>query len=340
MPNTEPDKIVHVAVAVIRKDGKVLVAKRADNVHQGGLWEFPGGKVETSESISAALKREISEELGIDVRSSRPLIKLIHHYEDKSVCLDTHVVEDFAGKHYAFDLEQPGLEGQRVKWIDIAHLSRYQFPAANKPIMQAISLPEHYAITPDLELSDNFFQQFERLASRCSLIQLRLKSVADNEFALGCQRLKAISKKHSVHLMLNSEHKKYFSEEFKGLHLTGSDLYNQDYVEKFRQDYPSAWLSASCHNNDDVRQANQLKLDFMVLSPVQKTESHPEAEPMGWEKFNQLVNEAMMPVYALGGVSENDLSSAQLYGAQGIAAIRSLWPDENKQFEGVRVESE
>lgn len=82
-------KRVHVAAAVIRDaSGKILIARRADTQHQGGLWEFPGGKVEDGEAVQAALSRELQEELGIVVSAARPLIKVQHDYPDKQVLLD------------------------------------------------------------------------------------------------------------------------------------------------------------------------------------------------------------------------------------------------------------
>eukprot|EP01137_Pigoraptor_chileana_P016793 Opistho-2@73895 len=102
----EPVKRVHVAAAVIRDDsGKILIARRADTQHQGGLWEFPGGKVEADESVECALARELQEELGIVVGAARPLIKVRHDYPDKQVLLDVWEVSSFSG-------EPHGAEGQ------------------------------------------------------------------------------------------------------------------------------------------------------------------------------------------------------------------------------------
>ena len=117
MPNTVPDSntaanIVHVSVAVIVNNAQVLISRRAEHVHQGGLWEFPGGKIEADEAIEAALYREIQEELGLHIKSSRPLIKLLHHYPDKSVLLETRLVTEFTGRDY--DKTRPRRAGGQV----------------------------------------------------------------------------------------------------------------------------------------------------------------------------------------------------------------------------------
>ena len=120
---------VVVAVGVIVDDvGKVLIAKRADGLHQGGLWEFPGGKVERGETIKAALTRELFEELGIQLTVASPLVRVEHDYGDKQVVLDVWKVSAFVG-------EAKGVEGQPIRWVAIDDLSQFEFPAANQPIL-------------------------------------------------------------------------------------------------------------------------------------------------------------------------------------------------------------
>ena len=126
--------LVKVVAAVIQHPQKgVLIAKRPDHLHQGGLWEFPGGKLEVGESPLEALQRELHEELGISITSAQPFLKLHHDYSDKSVELDVWSVERFEGAAV-------GREGQQIRWVDPAELSEYDFPAANTPILQALSL--------------------------------------------------------------------------------------------------------------------------------------------------------------------------------------------------------
>lgn len=121
-------KIVHVAVGVIKQESKVFLTKRHNNVHQGGKWEFPGGKVELGESVAQALYRELKEEVAIEVVASVPLIKINHDYGDKTVLLDVYIVENFTGKALA-------LEGQQSGWFSITELSRLNFPEANNAII-------------------------------------------------------------------------------------------------------------------------------------------------------------------------------------------------------------
>mgnify|MGYP002714153243 CR=1 FL=1 len=125
-------KRVHVAAAVIRgADGRVLIAKRPQDKHQGGLWEFPGGKVEEGEAVERALARELEEELGIRVEAARPLIQVHHDYPDKQVLLDVWEVSSFTG-------EPHGAEGQPLAWVSERQLLEYEFPAANKPIVAVL----------------------------------------------------------------------------------------------------------------------------------------------------------------------------------------------------------
>ena len=123
---------VHVAVGVILDaEQNILLTRRHDHLHQGGLWEFPGGKVEAGESVSTALERELREELGITPEKTSALIEIHHDYGDKSVLLDVHVVWTFSG-------EPRGLEDQPMVWVPVSELTEYAFPEANEAIVQAV----------------------------------------------------------------------------------------------------------------------------------------------------------------------------------------------------------
>lgn len=123
---------VHVAVGVILdRNHNILLTRRASDAHQGGLWEFPGGKVEPGECLEEALGRELQEELGIAIGRTSELLQVRHDYGDKAVLLDVHVVWEFSG-------EARGLENQPLRWVTSQQLAQFDFPAANVPIVAAV----------------------------------------------------------------------------------------------------------------------------------------------------------------------------------------------------------
>lgn len=125
-------KQIHVAVGVIQDSNEqILIAKRPQHLHQGGKWEFPGGKVEDTETTSEALIRELKEEVNLDVLNTYPLMEIHHDYGDKKVFLDVHWVKDFSG-------QATGVEGQEIEWVKMDQLSQYDFPEANNAILNKI----------------------------------------------------------------------------------------------------------------------------------------------------------------------------------------------------------
>ncbi len=143
MPNTEANPVspidnkewLHVVAAVILNESEdsVLLACRPKNKHQGGKWEFPGGKVEPAEAVPVALQRELDEELGIDaaLEQMSSYIEIRHCYPDKNIFLDVWLVKAFSGTPY-------GREGQEVRWFAKQELADLDFPAANAPILDKL----------------------------------------------------------------------------------------------------------------------------------------------------------------------------------------------------------
>jgi 8-oxo-dGTP diphosphatase len=124
-------KQVHVAVGVVRRGSAFFICKRADHQHQGGKWEFPGGKVETGETVEQALNRELQEEIGISITASSPLIEIAHEYTEKCVLLSVLLIHKFSGEPF-------GKEGQIHRWAGISELNDIDFPDANVAIVEAI----------------------------------------------------------------------------------------------------------------------------------------------------------------------------------------------------------
>jgi len=308
---------LHVAAAAIFDDQRrVLLSKRPAHVHQGGLWEFPGGKLGESESVEEGLRRELQEELGITPVHTRPLIRIVHDYPDKSVLLDVWRVERINGV-------PRGLEGQQIQWVPVDQLPSYAFPAANLPIIKAVSLPEYYLITPEPgRETDRFLAELERsLSHGVSLLQLRARQLSDNAYRALIPEVLQRCRQANARLLLNADPKLVSEFGAAGVHLTSERLM----ALTVRPLDDSYLVAASCHTQEELEHAVKLGLDFIVVSPVQATTSHPGAQTLGFSGFHDLTERASIPVYALGGMQVADLPTAFRHGGQGIAAIRGLW---------------
>ncbi len=313
--NNSTTPIHVVAAAVFNARGEVLIALRPPHVHQGGLWEFPGGKVEPGESAEQALSRELEEEVGITVRRARPLIQVQHDYGDKSVFLDVWRVEDFAG-------EPHGREGQPVRWQAPGQLREGDFPAANGPIVRAVQLPDTYLITPEPDAADAFLRHLEeRMVAGIRLVQLRTKTLADSDYRNLAKEALELARQQGARLLLNSSPELAVELYADGVHLSSARLM----ALTKRPLGKDKWVAASCHNEAELRHAGAIDCDFVVISPVLPTASHPDAATLGFDGLSRLCRLATMPVYALGGLGRRHLPQAFAAGAQGIAGIRALW---------------
>jgi len=310
--------VVHVAAgALLDASGRILLARRHDDAHQGGLWEFPGGKMESGETPEAALARELHEEIGVWVEAAQPLIRVAHCYPDLEVVLHVYRVHAWSGEPHS-------REGQALAWVEPKALTAYPMPAADRPIVAALQLPDRYVITPP-EISDpkGFLAQLDALLTRgLRLLQYRVFEAAGADPLELFQAVEESCRRAGAVVLLNAAMPGAERLQPQGLHLSSRQLFSWE-----RRPADMTWVAASCHDADDLVRARQLGLDFAVLSPVLPTRSHPDAEPLRWEGFTRLVSDAGLPVYALGGMHERLLTAAQEAGAQGIAGIRGFWDD-------------
>ncbi len=310
-------KEVHVAVAVVRRGDRVLIARRPDGVHQGGLLEFPGGKVEPGETVQQALRRELAEETGLLVEpaSLQPVIGIRHDYGDKRVFLDVWQTDAATG-------EAEGREGQPVSWLALTELRDEDFPAANRAIIRALRLPSVYAITGAFQTHGEALERLQNGLARGQhrLVVLRAPWLSGQAYgALAADALE-ICRSHRAGLMLHGP-AALPGPEFAGWHLTWAQA-SQLRARPLPQ---GQWLAVSCHDRAQIDHARNLGADFITLGPVQATASHPGAPTLGWPGFGQLTAAASMPVYALGGMDKGHLNAAFSSGAQGIAGIGHWW---------------
>ncbi len=314
---TQTGAPIHVVAGILSEaDGRVLVAQRPPGKHLAGSWEFPGGKVDPGESAQHALRRELHEELGVEVGALEPLIGIPWRYAEKSIFLDVYRVRDYAG-------EPHGRERQTLRWCDIERLAELQMPPADRPVVTALRLPPWYAITPEPGADDvAFLEQIERaLADGVKLLQLRVKAIDHARLRSLARATHARAREAGAQLLLNGNSELVRELGLDGVHVPAAALMQL----RERPVGQQHWFAASCHDARELAQAAAIGVDFAVLAPVQPTTSHAAAPSLGWPEFARLCATAPFPVYALGGLKCDDLAPAKAAGARGVAGISAFF---------------
>lgn len=309
-------KEIRVAIGALCEGINVLLTRRSQSSHQGGLWEFPGGKIEPDETPEQALRREFDEELGIAIGEIQPLIRLSHNYTDRKVVLLLYRIRGYQGTPVSRD-RLP------MEWAGINDLQNRTMPEANRPLINALQLPAHYTITPEQHSSTReLLSSLETtLTAGERMIQLRLPGISADRYQAIAREALVASKRHSAKILLNAPPEIALQLNAHGVHLSSRRLM----MLESRPLPANKLVGASCHNIEQLTKAAKLPCDFALLSPVLQTKTHPEATAIGWQNFRQWTLDLPIPVYALGGMQSAHLQTAINHGAQGIAAIRGLW---------------
>ncbi|MGE5384713.1 MAG: Nudix family hydrolase [Betaproteobacteria bacterium] len=308
-------EVIDVAAAVFqRKDGKeFLLARRPEGKAYAGYWEFPGGKVEAGESIRQALDRELQEELGITVEAATPWLKREFTYPHANVRIHFWRVTAWSG-------EIKPLEHSAIEWLKIGGKAKVDpILPANGPILKALALPAVMAITNMSENGEDM--ELTRLQTAVSqglrLFQIRDKGLPPIERAWFAQAAKEMVRHSGALLLINDDEGLARAVRANGVHLTAKTLRRCWSRPEFD------WVGASCHTEEEIARAVKLELDYVLVSPVLPTQTHPGVPPLGWERFSQLAAISPLPVFALGGMNMSMLAEAQAHGAHGIALMRN-----------------
>ena len=312
-PDSRPR--VEVVAAVLRhEDGRFLLGQRPAGKVYSGYWEFPGGKIEPGEAAAAALRRELSEELGIEVTRAYPWLTRDYDYAHAAVRLRFFRVLEWSG-------EPHGRENQRFAWQFPGAISVDPLLPANAPILRALRLPPVYGITNAAELGEREFLAHleDALGGGLKLVQVREKEMAGEALARFAARVVKLAQAAGARVLINTDAELARRVGADGVHLTASQLARADRRPGLDL------VGASCHDAEELARAGELGADFAVLGPVRPTPSHPGAAGIGWDAFAALLRDNPLPVYALGGLSLQDLDMAYGCGAHGISMMRGAW---------------
>ena len=303
-----------VAGILTRSDDKVFLACRPEGRAYAGYWEFPGGKVEAGETLPAALARELHEELGIVVTAMQRWITRVFVYPHATVRLNFFRVTAWHGEPHPH-------EGQTFSWQSPDACEVTPLLPANFAVLRALSLPPIYAISHAIALgTDVFLARLERaLQQGLRLIQVRDKELDE---ATRLQLARAVverARPYAARVLVNGSVELAHAAGADGVHLDSTQLAQLG----ARPDVD--WVGASCHNEAELARAVELGADFVLLSPVLPTLTHPGAATLGWKTFSTLAAASPIPVYGLGGLTAADVALAHSHGAHGVALLRAAW---------------
>jgi 8-oxo-dGTP diphosphatase len=331
-------KVTDVAVAVFLKaDSSFLLSSRPQGKPYADYWEFPGGKIEPAETVRAALRRELIEELNVVIDECTPWFTFKMHYEHATVRLHTWRVTAW---HDVDDAGMCGMEGQEFAWQRLDNLTVGPTLPGCVPIFRALSLPTTYVVTNAAEVGvEAYLQQLRAVWGKNAargpsnrgfgvvattapqLLQLREKGMNPAALRKFSTELVAAAREHGIKVLVNTDVELANEIGADGVHLTSAQLATISTRPAFD------WVGASVHNRAELDLASQLKCDFAVLGSVQATLSHPSQKPLGWVNFADIVRDSPIPVFAIGGLALADMTIAAGNGAHGIAMQRRAFTE-------------
>jgi len=307
---------IDVVAAVLRnRQGRVLIAERPAGKPLVGFWEFPGGKLEAAELPLAALKRELHEELGIEVQGAYRLLRYSYNYPERHVRLDVWRVTQYAGA-------PTSREGQALAWVAPRDMGQWKLLPADGPIVTSLILPPFLLVTPEPDDEERFLRALRRsLEAGVDFVQFRAPGFDERRYALLARHVVDLCRDHGARVHLNSDPATARDARADGVHLS------QALLKSLGRHWDKGDLTVgiSCHSAEEFAQAMGHRPDYITLGSVTDSASHPGVPPLGWERFAEIAASSPVPVYAIGGMGLGDAGRARESGGHGIAAIRTLW---------------
>lgn len=296
--------VVNVAIALLFHQAKVLVGWRTAKQHQGNKYEFPGGKVEQGETAEQACRREVFEEVGVDLEQWHSFDIIQHEYDD--IVVNLHLFYASVLTAQLQDIQQPWA------WYRRDQLRNLNFPKANQAIIERLYW------SPYIKISENL-NEIQQIAPE-TLLYWRIDELGEDQL----QQLKQLNSTQLAKLIVNVDLWNMLPIEIKTQIFT---IHFKQYqvIQLNTQKLPhGVRCLAACHDLAALQQAQQVGCEAVFLSPVLATESHPDTATLGWAQFSDLAAHSTIPVFALGGLKPNDLTFAQQHHAYGVAGIRAF----------------
>ena len=296
-------KKVDISIGLIKLNSSFVCLKRTSQPYKDFI-EFPGGKKRNNETAIQCLKREIKEELNIEVDKSKFISTIKHLYGDALVIINIFYISRYTGYITSNENRDIVLFDAKCKSATLPTHDR---------ILSLLKLPKLLKIITAENLDDTIFENINLY----KYIRLRDISYKTYNSSISSKLKKNYFKGK---LIIDYPYNKEWSGKYHGVH------FKSCYLEKFtNQNKLEKYLySASCHTLNDIEISNRKLFDFIMISPILK--QHDKFHPLGWDKVRVLSKESYSPTYALGGLSSHgsdfiDCIHNQGFGLAGISLI-------------------
>ncbi|MHA3891525.1 thiamine phosphate synthase [Acinetobacter sp. GXMZU3951] len=294
---------IHVAIALLFHQAKVLVGWRSATQHQGNKHEFPGGKVEQNETPLEACRREVFEEVGVGLNDWHAFDVICHEYDD--VVVNLHLFHAAVPEALLNEIQQPWT------WYSRSELLNLNFPKANFAILQRLYWPNQIKIS-------------EHLAELQQLKPQQLMYWRVEHQAADLEKLEQLPAELAANLIINWQAWQQLTQPLQK-RLAAVHLKQHQLMALKSGELPvGVRFIAACHDLVAMQHAQKIGCDAIFLSPVLATATHPEVSPLGWTRFKEYAQQVDIPVFALGGMRAEALQEAQSHHAYGIAGIRFI----------------
>ena len=293
-------KNIEISIGLIKLKSSFVCLKRIDQPYKNFI-EFPGGKKKNNETAIQCLKREIKEELNIEIDKSKFIARIKHLYGDVLITINIFKIHRYSGRIAS---------NENRKIILFNTKCKLEILPTHDRILSLLKLPKLIKIVTSDNLDENRFKNVNLYK------YIRLRDISYNTYKLSI--LPKLEKFHfKGNLIVDYPYNKDWDDKYNGVH------YKSCYLENFiNHEKCSKYIySASCHTIDDILISNKKLFDFIMISPILKP--HDMFKSLGWDNFNILSRESYVPTYALGGVSSkgSDLMSCLHNHGFGLAGI-------------------
>ena len=293
-------KNIEISIGLIKLKSSFVCLKRIEQPYKNFI-EFPGGKKKNNETAIQCLKREIKEELNIEIDKTKFIARIKHLYGDVLITINIFKIHRYSGKIAS---------NENRKIILFNTKCKLEILPTHDRILSLLKLPKLIKIVTSDNLDENRFKNVNLYK------YIRLRDISYNTYKLSI--LPKLEKFHfKGNLIVDYPYNKDWDGKYNGVH------YKSCYLENFiNHEKCSKYIySASCHTIDDILISNKKLFDFIMISPILKP--HDMFKSLGWDNFNILSRESYVPTYALGGVTSkgSDLMSCLHNHGFGLAGI-------------------